>query len=45
MYQTPQGLVYAGTPTGTPGVAGLPEGFVLNLPQTPLPAVEQGQGE
>lgn len=33
VYQTPQGLMYASAPSSLG--AGIPEGYVLNLPQTP----------
>ena len=39
MYQTPQGVVYAAAPSGM----NLPEGYVLNLPQTPTLAIPQPQ--
>ena len=42
MYQTPQGVVYA-TPT-TAALSALPEGYILNLPQTPT-AISLGQGQ
>ena len=40
VYQTPQGLVYA---TPHMGVGGIPESYIINLPQGPAIAVSPEQ--